>query len=49
VIRASRRLPEPLWLRVVLAALLVAAALAMLLAGYEWLGRVFLDDGGTMG
>lgn|GEM_PF-1911383 len=49
MIRAFRRLPGPVWLRVVVAALLVAGALALLLAGYEWLGRVFLDDGGMMG
>jgi hypothetical protein len=41
------RLPGPA--RVAVAALLVAAAAALLLAGYEWLGRAFLDSGGAIG
>jgi hypothetical protein len=44
-----RRLPGPAPLRVAIVVLVVAAALALLLAGYEWLGRAFLDSGGTIG
>lgn len=43
------RLPGPAALRVAVVVLAAAALLALLLLGYEWLGRVFLDSGGTMG
>ena len=44
-----RRLPGPTALRVAVVVVLAAAAVALLLLGYEWLGRVVLDSGGTMG
>ena len=43
------RLPGPLGVRLAIAVVLAAAAAALLLLGYEWLGRLFLDSGGTMG
>ncbi len=43
------RLPGPAALRVAVVVVAAAALLALLLLGYEWLGRVFLDSGGTMG
>mgnify|MGYP001766869718 CR=1 FL=1 len=44
-----RRLPGPAPVRVVIVVVAVAAAIAVLLLGYEWLGRLFLDSGGTIG
>jgi len=44
-----RRLPGRTALRVAIVVLVVAAAVALLLLGYEWLGRAFLDSGGTIG
>ena len=41
------RLPFPA--RVAVGLLLAAAAAALLAAGYEWLGRLILDNGGVMG
>lgn len=43
------RLPGPAALRVAVVLVLVAAAAALLLLGYEWVGRLVLDSGGTMG
>jgi hypothetical protein len=43
------RLPGPAALRVAIVVLVAAATIALLLLGYEWLGRVFLDSGGSMG
>lgn len=43
------RLPGPAALRVAIVVVLAAATVALLLLGYEWLGRVVLDSGGTMG
>lgn len=47
--RVCHRLPGPAALRVAIVVMLAAAVLALLLLGYEWLGRAFLDSGGTMG
>lgn len=47
--RLYLRLPGPAALRVAIVVVLAAAVLALLLAGYEWLGRAVLDSGGTMG
>ena len=43
------RLPGPTALRVAIVVVLAAASAALLLLGYEWLGRLVLDGGGTMG
>jgi len=43
------RLPGPLGVRLAIAVVLAAAAAALLILGYEWLGRLILDSGGTMG
>jgi hypothetical protein len=43
------RLPGPPAVRLAIVVVLAAAAAALLLLGYEWLGRLFLDSGGTMG
>lgn len=43
------RLPGPGALRAAIVVVLVTAALAVVLFGYEWLGRAFLDTGGRMG
>ena len=43
------RLPGPTALRVAIVAALVLVVAALLLLGYEWLGRLVLDGGGTMG
>lgn len=47
--RWLNRLPGPAAVRVVLVVAVAAAVLALVLLGYEWLGRAFLDSGGTMG
>lgn len=47
--RWYRRLPGPTALRVAIVVVLAAAAAALLVVGYEWLGRLVLDSGGTMG
>ena len=47
--RRLLRLPGPPALRVAVVVVLALAAAALLLLGYEWLGRVVLDSGGTMG
>jgi len=49
VSRWLNRLPGPAAVRVVLVVAVAAAVLALVLLGYEWLGRAFLDSGGTMG
>jgi hypothetical protein len=49
VIGWLRRLPGPAWVRAAVVVALAAALAALMLAGYEWLGRAFLDTGGTMG
>ncbi|MBN2114072.1 MAG: hypothetical protein JW785_08095 [Acidimicrobiia bacterium] len=43
------RLPGPTALRVAIAIVLAVGLAALLLLGYEWLGRAFLDSGGTIG
>jgi hypothetical protein len=47
--RWYRRLPGPAALRVAILVVAAAAVAALLLLGYEWLGRAFLDSGGTIG
>ena len=47
--RWYHRLPGPTALRVAIVVMIAAGAAALLLLGYEWLGRVVLDSGGTMG
>jgi hypothetical protein len=47
--RWYHRLPGPTPLRVAIIVMLAAVAAALLLVGYEWLGRLVLDGGGTMG
>ncbi len=46
---AFRLLPGPLGVRIVEAAILVAAFLIALHFFYSWLGNVMLDQGGTIG
>jgi hypothetical protein len=43
------RLPGPTALRMAIVVVLATASAALLLLGYEWLGRLVLDSGGTMG
>lgn len=47
--RWYHRLPGPTPLRVAIIVVLTAAAAALLLLGYEFLGRLVFDSGGTMG
>lgn len=47
--RLFARLPGPTAVRVLQAALLVMATLALLGLFYEWLGSTFLDTGGQIG
>lgn len=47
--RWYRRLPGPTALRVAIVGALVVVVAGLLLLGYEWLGRLVLDSGGTMG
>lgn len=43
------RLPGPTALRMAIVVLAVVLVVALLVLGYEWLGRTFLDSGGTIG
>ncbi len=47
--RIWRLLPGPLWARVVQATLISVVFLVALHFFYDWLGKVILDQGGTVG
>jgi len=43
------RLPGPAAVRVAIIVAVIAVALVVLFFVYDWLGTVFLDNGGTIG
>lgn len=47
--RLWRVLPGPMWVRVLEAAVVTAAFLVALHFFYDWLGKILLDQGGTVG
>ena len=47
--RIWRLLPGPLWARIIEAVVLTAVFLVALHYFYDWLGKVILDQGGTVG
>ena len=49
ITRIWRLLPGPLWARVIQATVLILVVLVALHFFYDWLGKVILDQGGTVG
>lgn len=47
--RIWRLLPGPLWARIIQAVALAVVVLVALHFFYDWLGKVILDQGGTVG
>jgi hypothetical protein len=46
--RLFNRLPGPLPLKIILAAIIVIIALVALFFIYDWMGRTLLDSGGSI-
>lgn len=49
ITRVWRLLPGPLWIRITEAFVLTVVVLIALHFFYDWLGKVVLDQGGTVG